>query len=238
MRSQVKPMRSSAPGAKFSTSTSHFLTSASRIAFPFGFLASTVIERLFALSIVKYRLSTPGMSRSWPRVTSPSPARSTLMTSAPSHASSCVQVGPDCTCVKSRTRTPSSALPISETLSSRCRLLLANRALRIELADAAALGAGCRIEHRVDDGRPAGIHRRIDGPLQLFGRRHIHADAAERLDHLVVARVFDEGGDRRIRSGGIKIGSAIDAAVVEDDDADRQVVAADRLDFHSGKSER
>ena len=65
------------------------------MAFPFGCLASTVIERLFPLSIVKYRLSTPGMSRSWPRVTSPSPARSTLMTSAPSHASSCVHVGPD-----------------------------------------------------------------------------------------------------------------------------------------------
>ena len=107
-------MRLSAPGAKFSTSTSHFLTRASRIDFPFGFLASTVIERLFALSIVKYRLSTPGMSRNWPRVTSPSPARSTLMTSAPNHASSCVQVGPDCTCVKSRMRTPSSALPISD----------------------------------------------------------------------------------------------------------------------------
>src|SRR6516225_6117998 len=33
------------------------------------------------------------------------------MTSAPSHASSCVQVGPDCTWVKSRMRMPSSALP-------------------------------------------------------------------------------------------------------------------------------
>src|SRR3982750_233712 len=43
---------------------------------------------------------------------SPSPARSTLMTSAPIHASSCVQVGPDCTCVKSRIFTPSSALLI------------------------------------------------------------------------------------------------------------------------------
>src|SRR5579872_5273909 len=42
---------------------------------------------------------------------SPTPGRSTLMTSAPMKASSCVQVGPDCTCVKSRTRTPSSALP-------------------------------------------------------------------------------------------------------------------------------
>src|ERR1700745_3096780 len=42
---------------------------------------------------------------------SPTPGRSTLITSAPMKASNCVQVGPDCTCVKSRMRTPSSALP-------------------------------------------------------------------------------------------------------------------------------
>src|ERR671934_2847376 len=53
------------------------------------------------------------MSRSWPRVISPTPGRSILITSAPNHASSCVQVGPDCTWVKSRMRTPSSALPAS-----------------------------------------------------------------------------------------------------------------------------
>src|SRR6185503_4466864 len=52
------------------------------------------------------------MSRSCPRVASPSPARSTLITSAPNQASSWVQVGPDCTWVKSRMRTPSSALLI------------------------------------------------------------------------------------------------------------------------------
>src|SRR6185437_10272462 len=51
------------------------------------------------------------MSRSWPRVMSPTPGRSTLITSAPNQARSCVQVGPDCTCVKSRMRTPVSALP-------------------------------------------------------------------------------------------------------------------------------
>src|SRR5262249_14019488 len=44
---------------------------------------------------------------------SPTPGRSTLITSAPMKASNCVQVGPDCTCVKSRMRTPSSALPAS-----------------------------------------------------------------------------------------------------------------------------
>src|SRR5438876_6820135 len=42
---------------------------------------------------------------------SPTPGRSTLITSAPIYASSCVQVGPACTCEKSRMRTPSSALP-------------------------------------------------------------------------------------------------------------------------------
>src|SRR5215216_1772090 len=42
---------------------------------------------------------------------SPVPGRSTLITSAPNQARSCVQVGPDWTCVKSRIFTPSSALP-------------------------------------------------------------------------------------------------------------------------------
>src|SRR5262245_60576840 len=42
---------------------------------------------------------------------SPVPGRSILITSAPNQARSCVQVGPDWTCVKSRMRTPSSALP-------------------------------------------------------------------------------------------------------------------------------
>src|SRR5580765_491116 len=51
------------------------------------------------------------MSRSWPRVASPSPAFSSLITSAPNQASSWVQVGPDWTCVKSRILMPSSALP-------------------------------------------------------------------------------------------------------------------------------
>src|SRR5215475_5855866 len=51
------------------------------------------------------------MSCSWPRVISPVPGRSILITSARNHARSCVQVGPDWTCVKSRILTPSSALP-------------------------------------------------------------------------------------------------------------------------------
>src|SRR5687767_8445305 len=42
---------------------------------------------------------------------SPVPGRSTLITSAPNQARSCVQVGPDWTWVKSRIFMPSSALP-------------------------------------------------------------------------------------------------------------------------------
>src|SRR6516165_4097795 len=130
---------------------------------------------------------------------SPVLGRSILITSAPNQASSWVQVGPDCTCVKSRMRMPSSALPslphglvdtlgrplpfafLATTLSAgrlaalaflaalslrfaflsfffamsvsdrlnavgaARDLLLAQLALRIEVADAAALAAGRRI---------------------------------------------------------------------------------------------
>src|ERR1700740_212633 len=110
--SQGNPMRLSTPGPKFSTRTSQLLISAVRTSLPLGFLVSSVIERLLWFSMVKYRLSTFGMSWSWPRVISPTPGRSTLITSAPNHASNWVQVGPDWTWVKSRMRTPLSAFVI------------------------------------------------------------------------------------------------------------------------------
>ena len=53
MWSQVRPMRSSAPGAKFSTSTSQLLISSSSTRLPCGCLESMVIERLLWLSMVK-----------------------------------------------------------------------------------------------------------------------------------------------------------------------------------------
>src|ERR1700675_4372786 len=180
--SHGNPMRSSTPGPKFSTSTSQLLISAVRTSLPLGFLVSSVIERLLWLSMVKYRLSAFGTSCNWPRVMSPTPGRSTLITSAPNQASNCVQVGPDWTWVKSRMRTPSSAFVICSLLKYlllscpgltacaghdvdvACSLLLQN-ALRIEVADAAAFGAGRRIDHRVDEGRLAGIHRFVDGAL-------------------------------------------------------------------------
>src|SRR5262249_59326698 len=49
--------------------------------------------------------------------------------------------------------------------------------------------------------------------------------------------VVDEGGGGGAgAAAGIDVGAAIDAVVVEDDDADRQVVPADRLDFHGGEA--
>src|SRR5882724_12899018 len=124
---------------------------------------------------------------------SPTPGRSTLITSAPNHASNCVQVGPDWTCVKSRIRTPLSAFVIVSSVSSlflhgrkemrtgdlsqtpvrMWPLFLANLALRIEVADSAALAAGGRVDHRVDEGRLAGVHRGVDGAFQLVGRSRI-----------------------------------------------------------------
>src|SRR5215216_4840730 len=208
------------------------------------------------------------MSRSWPRVISPTPGRSILITSAPSQARSWVQVGPDWTWVKSRMRTPSSALPACphgrvlgfgnplaaalraplpprffaplaeavlalgrsattflpgarrlalrvatilaraavaavfffaflrvamvvpssivprERSSLPVRLLRApsffgDHALRIEIADAAALGSCRRVDHRVDQGRLARVHGLIHGTAQLVGRCHMAANAAE-----------------------------------------------------------
>src|ERR1700737_4786369 len=160
------PIRSSTPGPKFSTSTSQLLIRAVRTSLPFGFLVSSVIERLLWLSMLKYRLSTFGTSCKWTRVISPTPGRSTLITSAPNHASNCVQVGPDWTWVKSRMRTPLSAFVIvllriasAPATAGRKRggaahgpapdvanLFPAKHALRVEVADAAALGAGRRAD--------------------------------------------------------------------------------------------
>src|SRR5580698_2885151 len=245
--SQGNPIRSSTPGPKFSTSTSQLLISAVRTSLPFGFLVSSVIERLLWLSMVKYRLSTLGTSCSWPRVISPTPGRSTLITSAPNHASNWVQVGPDWTWVKSRIRTPLSAfvmvllrvVSVSRTGDLReSSGFLLERALRIEVADASALGTRGRVDHRIDQRRLAGVHRFVHRSLEFVRARRIDADAAERFHHLVVARACNENRRRRLGVAAlVDVGAAIDAVVVEDNDADRQVVAANRLDLHAAEAE-
>src|SRR6202040_274213 len=73
---------------------------------------------------------------------------------------------------------------------------------------------------------------------QFVRRGRIDADAAEGFHHLVVTGILDEHGGRNVGAAGrIDVGAAIDAVVVEDDDADREVVPADRFDFHAGEAE-
>src|SRR5246127_2049723 len=125
----------------------------------------------------------------------------------------------------------------AENAADGCLLLL-QYALRIEVADAAALRARRRIDHCVDQSGLARIYRDVDCALQFIRGGGIDADAAKRLHHLVVSRTLDEHGGCGIRACRVGVGAAIDAVIVEDDDADREVVAADCFDLHAGEAER
>src|SRR4030081_3628392 len=100
------------------------------------------------------------------------PGPSPWITSAPSHARSGVQVGPDCTWVKSRMRTPSSALLI-------CFLSF------VHGLGFGARGVFARIDPDVDDGRLAVAPHRLARALErrgdLAGVPHFLAIAAEHL---------------------------------------------------------
>src|SRR2546427_2885256 len=206
----------------------HFFRRSTNTCLPSALFMLTVIERLLQLSIVKYRLSAFGTSRSWPRVASPC-GFSNLITSAPIQARSCEQVGPACTWVMSSIRTPLSA--------SISGLLFLFRGARVQARDAAAFGA----RGLVDDGIDQRGLLRADGffhCLAQLGRgRGVHAHAAEGLDQLVIARALHEYRGRRIAAVGIDVGAAVDAVVVHHHHAHRQVVPAEGLDFHAGEAE-
>src|SRR6185312_9277187 len=67
--------------------------------------------------------------------------------------------------ISSRSRVCDAPLRAASRPGCPCGSFLLQRALRIEVADAAALAAGTRIEHRVDERRLAGIHRRVHRAL-------------------------------------------------------------------------
>src|SRR5262249_56209919 len=101
-----------------------------------------------------------------------------------------------------------------------------------------ARGGGGGVDRGVGGGGVGGVHGGVDGALELVGRGRLSTGAAECFRDLVVTRALDEDGRGRIRTaGGIGVGSAINAVVVEHDDADRQPVAADRFHFHAGETE-
>src|SRR5271166_665363 len=84
---------------------------------------SSVTERLLRFTPTKYALSlVPGMNGgAKPRVSSPEPGFSILITSAPKSASICTQVGPASTRVRSNTLMPLSGPAGSVIVSSRFR---------------------------------------------------------------------------------------------------------------------
>src|SRR5438876_1909927 len=230
--SQEKPKRLRTPGPKFSMMMWHFFRRSTNTCLPSALFMLTVIERLLQLSIVKYKLSAFGMSRSWPRVASPW-GFSNLMTSAPIQARSCEHVGPAWTCVMSRMRTSFRA-SIGSPIPLRLFLFCA----RVQAGDATAFGAGALIDDGVDErgfARAEGFFHRL---AQLGRGRGMDAHAAEGLHQLVIACTLDEHGGCHIRAAGrIDVRAALDAVVVEDDPADRQPVAADSRDFPAREAE-
>src|SRR3954469_15527098 len=102
--SYERPSLSSAPGRKFSVSTSAVLSSLRTSALPSGCARS--IARLFLLRLKTGKNPAPAASRR--RVLSPA-SGSTLITSAPRSASISPQDGPITMCANSTTRTPSSS---------------------------------------------------------------------------------------------------------------------------------
>src|SRR5947209_16690111 len=137
---------------------SHFFRRSTNTCLPSALFMLTVIERLLQLSIVKDRLSALGTSRSWPRVASPC-GFSNLMTSAPIQASSCEHVGPACTWVMSRMRTPFKA-SIGSPIPLRLFLFCA----RVQAGDTTAFGAGALIDAGIDER----VLARDDGLVHRF----------------------------------------------------------------------
>src|ERR1700692_1058425 len=126
------------------------------------------------------------MSRNWPRVASPA-GDSSLITSAPIHASSCEQVGPACTCVISRMRIPFSAsIDLYSPLNARWKMrggLLVHGLVRGTRRIYVAVDHEL---HQRGHARGAGLHER--GP-DVLGLGHPNAEPPHRFRHPVESHV-------------------------------------------------
>src|SRR5438132_2359932 len=126
----------------------------------------------------------------------------------------------------------------SEDASSTSSLLLWNTALRVEIADVAPLRPRGRIDRAIDQAwfpRSEPLGERLREPLRFGG---IVTDTAEGFDHLFVARFFHQDRWRGVgATTTVDVVAAIDAAVVEDDGDDRQLIAADGFDLHAAEAE-
>src|SRR4051795_4305823 len=219
------------PGPKFSTTMSERSTSLRKISLPSSDFMLRVSDRLLQFSIVKYRESTSGRSRSWERVTSPRPGCSILMTSAPIHARSCVQTGLACTCVMSRTRTPSRAFA---TVIERPPLLV-HRLVHGPRRERV------RVHPHVDERRLAALARALDRRPDLVRLGDLLAVAAEHLRELAVAHVRQLVADiAPIRAVllDLAVADLVHVRVVADDADERQVEAHRGVEVEAGEAER
>jgi len=135
----VKPSRSSTPGPKFSMMMSHFPSNSTNTCLPSAVFMLTVIERLLQLSMVKYRLSAFGTSRSWARVASPW-GFSNLMTFG-AHPGEQLRAG----------RPRLHVRHVEDADSLECFHYFFFPACRVQARDAAAFGAGGFIDHGIDE---------------------------------------------------------------------------------------
>ena len=106
-RSASSPYRANAPGRKFSTTISASSMSVCSSSISAGDLKSAASESLLRLVLRKYADSPSGANGGpQPRVSSPIPGRSTLMTSAPRSPKIIVHSGPASTRLRSSTLSP------------------------------------------------------------------------------------------------------------------------------------
>src|ERR671935_1008525 len=181
MAAPSMPRRAAVPGRKFSITTSAPTQRSSTRASPSGCLRSIATLRLLRLTARKYAASPPAYGGPQVRVSSPSPGRSTLTTSAPRSASTIVAYGPARTRERSTTRTPSrgaatgladdgNRLDLDLRARNRQRGDLDERARRACLAEDL-------LAHRVDPRAVADVrqeHRHLDhvGEARAANRQH------------------------------------------------------------------
>src|SRR6266850_4713311 len=203
------------PGLKFSRTTSALATSLRRMACPSG--AFMLRVRLFLLRLTERKyVASPPENGGQPRVSSPLPGSSTLITSAPMSPRIIEQNGPASTRVRSRTRTPASGRSARGTLPPLPHPLGETPRDRV---DAVAGVAGAppeqpRALHRPQVGEIIDIVDRLDrhpgADFDPAGVRAVadEAAAAAKLDDGEVQRRAEPGGRRVQRGEGDNLADA------------------------------
>jgi hypothetical protein len=107
-------------------------------------------------------------------------------------------------------------------------------------AELLRLPGGALGDHDVDEGGAAVVHRLVDGAADVLRVLDEEALAAKGIHHPVVAGAVDQRvrlhAEHRVVRDFRHAGA--DAAIVEDDDPDREVVADQGLDLHAREADR